>query len=159
MNQWICFSCWVIFYFQPWDGKSLRSKPREEVFHSKMGKSVAMRNALVNKPGLPRRVWFVQEQNMEFAQMSKGKCFFKGPSVTPLLSCSVDALAEAGLELVTLGFRGAVYPAIKREFHPERKVFELDKNKQAVLDATGERVRLQNPRWRAILMQSTIDYL
>ena len=51
------------------------------------------------------------------------------------------------IELVKYGFRGLVFPEIKREYHPGRKVY----------DANGK--RLKTPRWRTILTQCTIDFL
>lgn len=63
-----------------------------------------------------------------------------------------------GIELVQYGMRGVVFPAIKNEWHPEKKIFKTDDSGVAVLDEEGKRVRLDHPRWRSILMQSTLEY-
>lgn len=69
----------------------------------------------------------------------------------------------SGIELVQFGLRGVVFPAIKDEWHAERKMFKMKKNKDGsetpVLDANGDRVRAECPRWRSILMQSTVEYI
>lgn len=68
----------------------------------------------------------------------------------------------SGIELVQLGLRGTMFPAIKDEWHAERKVFKMKKNKDGsetpVLDDKGNRVECPH-RWRSILMQSTIEYV
>ena len=48
----------------------------------------------------------------------------------------------SGIELVQYGLRGVVFPAIKNEWHSEKKVFKM----------------VKHPQWRAILMQGTIEY-
>ena len=68
----------------------------------------------------------------------------------------------SGIELVQLGLRGTMFPAIKDEWHAERKVFKMKKSKDGsetpVLDDKGNRVECPH-RWRSILMQSTIEYV
>lgn len=63
-----------------------------------------------------------------------------------------------GPELVKYGVRGAVFPAIKDEWHEERKAFHMS-NGEALRDSEGKRIRVDDPRWRSILMQSTIEYI
>lgn len=65
----------------------------------------------------------------------------------------------SGLEFIRLGLRGVVFPAIKDEWHEERKVFVTDEEQKDVIGPDGTRTRLENPGWRSILMQSTIEYL
>ena len=68
----------------------------------------------------------------------------------------------SGAELVQFGLRGVVMPSIKGEWHTEKKIFEMvkqdDGTEVAKRDAKGNRIRVAHPRWRAILMQSTIEY-
>ena len=59
------------------------------------------------------------------------------------------------------GLRDVVFPAIKNEWHAEKKVFKMrktDDGEVPVVDEKGERVRAECPRWRTILMQSTVEY-
>ena len=63
-----------------------------------------------------------------------------------------------GPELVRYGLRGAVFPAIKDEWHEERKVLQM-KDGKPLLDDEGNRIRVADPRWRSILMQSTVEYV
>ena len=127
--------------------RNVWSKSEEEVFHSKMETSVANCEMLWETNLVyPERCGLFKNRIWSLHRCPKVSFFFLR------VHLSHHYWAAAWMRLQRLVW-------CVPEFHPERKVFELDKNKQAVLDATGERVRLQNPRWRAILMQSTIDYL
>ena len=64
----------------------------------------------------------------------------------------------SGPELVLLGVRSPVYPSIKDELTELRKCFQV-KNGQLVLTPEGDRIPLEFPRWRSILVQSTVDHL
>lgn len=45
------------------------------------------------------------------------------------------------------------------EWHAERKVFECDTSGVAVLDDQGNKIPLNHPRWRSILVQATVDHI
>lgn len=62
-------------------------------------------------------------------------------------------------ELIFYGPRSAVFPCIKLEWHPERKVYVFGEAGVPLLDEDGFKVPLSNPRWRSILVQSTIDHI
>ena len=60
-----------------------------------------------------------------------------------------------GTELVELGVRSPVFPSIKDELTELRKCFEFVEGR-IYLTPDGRRVQLQHPRWRSILVQSTM---
>ena len=120
--------------------------------------------------------------NMDKTRSSGSDCFSRGHNLKgSFLEADILSIIDAtkrriarlgyvgkdiglfsGAELVQYGLRGVVMPSIKGEWHTEKKIFEMVKQEDgtevAKRDADGKRIRLAHPRWRTILMQSTIEY-
>jgi len=63
-------------------------------------------------------------------------------------ACPKKVARMSALQLVQAGLRDPVIPCIKPEPHPDRKVYDV---------VDGQKVRKKDPRWRSILVQSTVD--
>ena len=64
---------------------------------------------------------------------------------------------------VRCAVRSLVNPQVKQEGHPNKKVFKTHKGPDGqellTLDESGQKIRLENPRWRLILIQGVIDHV
>ena len=64
---------------------------------------------------------------------------------------------------VRCAVRSLVNPQVKQEGHPYKKVFKTHKGPDGqellTLDENGQKIRLENPRWRLILIQGVIDHV